>query len=449
MYDRVGPVRRPPRKLALPAAADRERAAGLSGVLQLQRRIGNAAVSRLVAAGELAEFPHADRIGQLLGVRIPGRALLDPRECVRVGGPAHTEGTTTRFASSDPPVEVAAHEATHQLQHAGRTNDLGLGAEHHAAAVARRVRAGVSAAGLIGRTGKPVPSGRRPYTEVPTTAQAGDHFDAGVFLRVSDDGRMAAEQSGHYGTHKLWATSYLIAAGNAALTSRGSVIRLKAGSSKIEGKAPDGGSADTRTLSEVLPDNVDTKTSGDTMSLWADCGRSARDVMGVGGGTGKNYDKVTATYAGSGKKVETSASSPKAMADEVVKETLGGGASASDGWKAYYAMSSTERDEYDKETGINRYAAPKMGEGFTIASGGARFPKTMTWNFHWAGVVLRSGGDAVTLENYAVGIPEKKNTDWNYQMYGPPTKAGQTFHEQHLASRQHGRTPTTLVVHGR
>jgi hypothetical protein len=81
-----------------------------------------------------------------------------------------------------------------------------------------------------------------------------------------------------------------------------------------------------------------------------------------------------------------------------------------------------------------------------MSSGGASFPGKTTWNFHWAGVVMRSGGDVVTLENFAVGDPDAKNTDWNYQMYGPPSRTGQTFHEQHKASQQHGMQPTTMRV---
>ena len=72
----------------------------------------------------------------------------------------------------------------------------------------------------------------------------------------------------------------------------------------------------------------------------------------------------------------------------------------------------------------------------------------MTWNFHWAGVVMKDGGDNISLENYAImfkstGDPKKDaenrekaynwvNRDWVFQMYGTEKK-GQTFHEQHLA----------------
>jgi hypothetical protein len=59
---------------------------------------------------------------------------------------------------------------------------------------------------------------------------------------------------------------------------------------------------------------------------------------------------------------------------------------------------------------------------------------------------MSTGTDHVTLENFAVGDPSVQNTDWDFQMYGPPTKGGQTFHEQHRDTQQHGQTPTTMAV---
>lgn len=109
-------------------------------------------------------------------------------------------------------------------------------------------------------------------------------------------------------------------------------------------------------------------------------------------------------------------------------------------------MSPEDKEKFDKDAGINKYAAPEVGEGFTMSTGGKDYPGNRTWNFHWAGVVMTSGCDRVTLENYAVGDPDVKNTEWEFQMYGPPSKKGQTFHEQHKATKQHGDAPTTMRV---
>ncbi len=285
------------------------------------------------------------------------------------------------------------------------------------------------------------------YTEIATAAQTADEWSAGGKpVRVADDGSMAVRQDSQYGSHRLWAAASRIALANAALIDKGSVVRLKAGADTIKGTPSTGGPS--RTLNSVEPQNTATSTSGTTMSIWADCGMSARDVMGVGGGGGKNYADVTAKYT-DGSEKQTSASNPKAMADEILKKTLGKnfiGSSTADGWKRYWKLKPAAREQFDKDHGLNRYAEPDVGDGFTMASGGNDYPGKATWNFHWAGVIMSNGTDHVTLENYAVGDASVKNTDWDFQMYGPPSKSGQTFHDQHKATQQHGDAPTTMAV---
>jgi hypothetical protein len=215
-------------------------------------------------------------------------------------------------------------------------------------------------------------------------------------------------------------------------------------------------------LVKVDPENTANGTKGDTMELWADCGKSGRDVMGAGEGSGGGSMKAAATvpheptwmesaveYATGTKppateEYETSASGPNAMKNEILVRILGG--TPAQAWAKYQAMSKADRDKFDEQAKINRFAAPHVGEGFTMRSGGANYPGYTTWNFHWAGVVLASGHDRVTLENYSVNDPAVKNADWKFQMYGPPSKAGQTFHDQHLATKQHGDMPITLRV---
>ena len=224
-------------------------------------------------------------------------------------------------------------------------------------------------------------------------------------------------------------------------------MSLKSGSGTIKGTPPNGGSPVT--LTAVEPENSATGTTGTTMEIWADCGKSARDVMGVGGGSGRSGDQITAKWKEGGAAKKTSASNPKDMADEILAKTLGWGFfwnDAQEGWDKYWAMSVADRDKFDKEHGLNRYAQPAVGGGFTMASGGAKYPGKSTWNFHWAGVIMSNGSDHVTLENYAVGDASVKNTDWDFQMYGPASKAGQTFHDQHKATQQHGQQPTTMAV---
>ena len=114
-------------------------------------------------------------------------------------------------------------------------------------------------------------------------------------------------------------------------------------------------------------------------------------------------------------------------------------------------LGAKERDALEKKMGVNRHADPEVGQALHISTGGATHPDLaegeMTWNFHWAGVVMKSGSDSMTLENYAVGDYEAQNTEWVYQLYGVGKKAGQSFHEQHKdVHKQHGESPTTMAM---
>jgi hypothetical protein len=402
---------------------------------------------RLSRSKSLGDFPHRRTLEQSLGRRLAGRAIAPSDAAARLGCEAFTDGSVTHFREASPRLDVVAHEAVHQMQHAGDTADAFLGAEGQAAAVARRVASGRSARDLIGSRGSRVAPALRPYTEVPVAAQTPKNWQVPSKLpvRVAADASMAATQDGAYGTHDAWALPARVTAANAVLAAQKSVIKLNLAGGTISGPAPDGKS--TVTLTKIEAENTETGTKADTMKIWADCGRAARDVIGVGKGTGSNSGNTTAVYEGN-KTTTASGSDPVAMKDEIMKQELGGGTDAAAGWKAYNAMTPAQKDAFDKKVGINRYAAPGVGQAFNMSTGGKHFSDvSMTWNFHWAGVVLRSGGDVLTLENYAImNQPKAVNTDWNFQMYGPPSAAGQTFYDQHLASHQHGDAPTAMTV---
>ena len=111
----------------------------------------------------------------------------------------------------------------------------------------------------------------------------------------------------------------------------------------------------------------------------------------------------------------------------------------------------TDKEKFDKKAGINRHANPEVGESYTISSGGNNYADVSTWNFHWGGVIFKSttGSDNITMENYA----GNEDYEWQLQMYGVPTngskRIGQTFHEDHEATKQHGDNPTTLTTEKR
>ncbi|MEM9490575.1 MAG: hypothetical protein AAGC55_15615 [Myxococcota bacterium] len=81
----------------------------------------------------------------------------------------------------------------------------------------------------------------------------------------------------------------------------------------------------------------------------------------------------------------------------------------------YEKLDKDARDAFDKEAGINIYADPEIGEAFHISTGGNEHPDKPadvgTWNFHWAGVVMKGGDDTMTLENYSVSDYEVENKE--------------------------------------
>ena len=426
----------------------------------------NSALTRqhtLGAHASLSGFPHRHTIEASFGRNLPGRAVVDPVACGHRGVQAFTDNDTTHFATERPSLKVASHEAVHVLQHTGKIRDANLGAEGQAAAAAQLVTTGKSPSFLLGRNGSAVANEVHNYTEYDVASQSPGKWKTGKNMRVADDGHMAlAEES--TANHRFWANPYLVADSNSKLTASKSVIRLKTLPDTLDGPAPNGGGA--RTLTRVIPENKSNGTSGDSMEIWADCGKCGRDVMGAGEGTG--HGGMTAKYQdvhvpwymyipvlgpllglifGGPTRRETQTSpttDPKAMKYEIFNQKLGG--TGDEGFKKYQAMSDAEKERFDKQTGINKYATPGVGQGYTMSTGGSPVPGNMTWNFHWAGVVMTSGDDRVTLENYSVSDPTVKNADWQFEMYGSAAKAGQTFFEQHKATGQHGDAPTALQV---
>jgi hypothetical protein len=371
--------------------------------------------------------------------------------------------------------EILGHELAHVVQQGGeqapsrpwRKGDVNIsrGLEREAdVAGARAARGDVAEVSGTAEAGDV-----HLYTPIKTESQKEGAWKADKPLRVSDDGNMAVAEASKYGSHQFWTEPGLLNTANATLESNNSVMKLTTGSEKMEGQAPDG--SGERTLLNVIAENKATGTKGDDMQLWADCGKSFRDVSGIGGGSGGNSrqttaiwkknpdEKVLAQFLAIMKKIgigtpavaasgETTSHKPEDMKNEIMSKFMSGA-----DLSLYEAMekhlSKEEMQIIDEYMGINRFASPEVGEGYTISTGGRFYEGKKTWNFHWAGVVMKSGGDNVVLENYAVGDSKKKNSRWKFQMYGPPSKEGQTFHEQHEGMKQHGKTPTTMRVRKR
>ncbi len=408
-----------------------------SWALVLQRQAGNRAVTRLLSqlqspgargaggpdggrpAPRPMVFPHLQAIQTATDARVPGEAVLDAAACRERGVPAFTDGLVTHFSTTAPPLVVAAHESAHQLQHAGLTHDFAEGAEGHAHAVATTVAAGRSARAVLGDAGSSVASGLRNYTVVSEADQAAaGQWRVGGTAKVGDQGRSVTTDAD---THALFADPALIVESNAVLKAKKSGVRLEPAGAGPSGLAPDGSGNRTTVKAhyKILSD-------ADNEEFYADCGYSAREIQGPSG----SDTRPKGVYLdAAGNRAETARSyNPADFRDEIFMKA-GLGSDRASAHAAYNGLSDVAKDAFDKKHGINRYAAPGVGEAFTRRRddelGGRGF------NFHWGGVVMVAGGDRVTFENYTKGEGyTAQDKHWYFATYGPPSKPGQTWHDQ-------------------
>lgn len=318
---------------------------------------------------------------------------------------------------------------------------------------------------------------------------------SGGKLRVSDDGRMVAEDKG-WGANlskRAWTTAPKAADSNSRLAAQGSRVKLVLSGGSLSGQAPATG--ETRHLTEIVPENA----AGGTLTLASDCGAACKQVMGtsggkdaavvntegssgLGGGIGggligglagiglgllAGFNPLIGLGVGllggfltgffgsrekGGKKQLTprtyhggNPTTPEEWSEEVFKMEFGKDLSRTEAYAKYAALSVAEKDAFDRKYRINKYAVPEVGQGLTVSTEkdmpGFAPASGFTWNFHYAATVLKSGHDYVTLES-AAGWPP---TAWIFFMYGPESK-GQSFHEFQGGTATHGTKWSTFVV---
>ncbi|MCO4743935.1 MAG: DUF4157 domain-containing protein [Proteobacteria bacterium] len=419
-----------------------------------------------------------------------------------IGAKAYAQGDAIAFAES-PTLWMVAHEAAHVIQQrtgaapAGGVGKEGDAGEQGADAVADRVVKGESAADLLGGAGASAASGDSVQKYTEDVIRGGDArvSDTGKSIRIGNQQIYLTDDLIQYANNKLKATgkegSYVeLVAGSDSIKHDGNTLSL------IEPKfVPHGGNADLH--AGLAGPNGGGKDSmgegGDKFALWSDCGRSSAAVMG------SQYTDRAAVYNRNGKEVERKGmkdrnitgagdSIPGNMANQVYVDGMseylwkniedqdlkeGLHFKLAEGkrkalWpknslharQQYAALSEAGRNKVDSTLGINAFAAPDVGEGFTMATeyqmpGAAEVPGKNRWNFHWAGIVAKDGADVISLENYAVtadyaesmGVRQYDFADreWVFQMYGTE-KYDQTFHAQHLATGTHGTKATTMQV---
>ncbi|MBI3900065.1 MAG: DUF4157 domain-containing protein [Gammaproteobacteria bacterium] len=191
------------------------------------------------------------------------------------------------------------------------------------------------------------------------------------------------------------------------------------------------------------------RTPSFDLELASDCGTACRQVTGSGmagkrdvgvikGQGGADEYLTPRTYHGG------DPTTPEQWSEELFKKEFGANLTRQEAYARYAALSSADKDAFDRKYGINKYAVPHVGQGITEST-----EKDMpgfsssgfTWNFHYAATVLESGHDYITLENAAGWDP----TDWIFFMYGPAAKQ-QSFHEFQSGTGTHGSKSSAMVV---
>ena len=433
-------------------------------------------------AGASSSLPHLDAIQASFGgghdmssvkANIGGNAT---EAASSMGASAYASGNQVAFGST-PDLHLAAHEAAHVVQQrSGVSPSGGVGAvgdsfEQNADAVADRVVQGKSATDLL-------PESSSAGAATPAVQHFVEDNVAGEYARASEDKKALLVGDSNF-SQTLYATDGQISSANGALAAsgeKGSYVKL------IEnGETLDYHGNALKRVAPVFQAKGDGANAGlekankgkdadDTMSLWADCGRSSRAVMGA-----HNDSAPHANYKeGATEKSTADAFNPAQYSDTIYKDVMPdflaeakaqefmvdgvhykgdksaviSPTSAKHARKQYWELGEKGRRAFDAFAGINTGANPEVGGGYTMATEydmpGFSSGRS-AWNFHWAGVIMKAGSDNITLENYAAGGYDTVNTEWNFQMYGT-VKEGQTFQDEHLGSGTHGTRASTFAV---
>jgi len=272
----------------------------------------------------------------------------------------------------------------------------------------------------------------------------------GLSLRVSDDAAMAIEDSNLTlrQPKAFYVTAAVVAASNVRLTATNSQVRLVQGAQTI--------TIWTGWWSQnVLAQTTPTYNGGNPDLLPQNCNAMGAAVMGWNAEWAKTRGEQRAREIAARLAPTARAAFRRAYAAPGdFDETAHINAVA-----AEYVGHATPRGT--AAFGANQAARPDVGEAFminTIGSGpqqpggavrvhdhASNTDRDLSWNFHFGGVVAKSGGDYVTLENYARGDNRQGAADprWYFQMYGEA--GGQTFHDFHERRAEYAN-PVTIAV---
>jgi hypothetical protein len=371
-----------------------------------------------------------------------------------MGAEGYATGNDVAFRDS-PSLHTAAHEAAHVVQQragvhlkdgTGQSGDV---YEQNADAVADRVVSGRSAADLLPAVGSQSASGEATqHKPIQLYKKLGGPTP---YDTVSDDGKLAVKDH----SREAWAEPANIAASNAILASNKSKAKIEIVSGGDVSVAPPGAAAGARATTLKKFRMVDRASSSE-VELADDCGTANQQMLGaesagefsfVAANKRGTTDEFTgkSEYRGDDHAPGGIVSTTEKMSGEIYvrifAREFGKTLSRVDALKEWAKLSPTEQDRLSKKYGINKYAAPKVGQGVTIGSE-RDMPGAVPggYNFHFALNLMSSGADYVTLEDY-----DSSGVKYYFDMYGPSSQ-GQSFAEDPSNTGALGNKTTTMVV---
>jgi|GEM_PF-5118337 len=262
---------------------------------------------------------------------------------------------------------------------------------------------------------------REHSLEYAKTAKKGATTD----LLIADDNSLAINDTSKE-PKEFYADPEIVKTSNARLENVHSTVRLKLNSNTI--------TASGKQLQMVTPEQVRIPEEPFDDMLKHECIEMTGEVIGMEGQWGSE------AVIGTGDKQTHVELSPKSTTEPQIGRLAKSLSTATDARsikkakrdmkneqdninqqdaKTYGTRSGKgELDSSEKKLGVNKYAAPEVGEAYTIYSNyaeptgkkdysrlqknGAPTTRTSIWGYHYAGVSAKSkdGKDTITLENY-------------------------------------------------
>jgi hypothetical protein len=251
------------------------------------------------------------------------------------------------------------------------------------------------------------PAGQLPWALSHDAPSLTPSAEQPVPVRVSAKADLAVHDAPNLEPKEFYSSSSVFEESVAALRATGSFYRLKQRSETIKVADPNGR---RRTLNRVVAAPAPSSARRFGQRTEDECIEVAGLLMGIPrrrrrgeiiGDDGRRYSEQRALELGH--RMTPAGPGRPASGDGTFDERAA--------VEAYGAAHRAGTLVGAQELGLNQYANPGVGQSFAITSlgsdgpdfaapGGARSPDDPPWNFHFGGVVARSGNDRVTMENY-------------------------------------------------